>query len=235
MNLFYDPAARAGHFDLAEAEARHIVQVLRRKVGDVIQLVDGRGGHWQGPIIEASKRSCSLDLQLLHQQDQRADYRLRLLVAPTKQIDRLEWLLEKATEIGIDSIQPMLCRYSERKQIRTDRLQRVLESAMKQSLQTWLPELQPLLPLEEALAQADDAVKLMAYIHPEVRSPIRDNYQPGQSVCILVGPEGGLHPEEAALATQQGFKSVWLGPNRLRTETAALYAVQTVASLNLPT
>ncbi|MEM7575536.1 MAG: RsmE family RNA methyltransferase [Bacteroidota bacterium] len=234
MNLFYDPRAQAGHFELAEAEARHIVQVLRRSQGDIIRLVDGKGGLWQGPIVSSSKKSCSLDLQLVNQSPRRADHRICLAIAPTKQIDRLEWVLEKATEIGVDCIQPILCRYSERKQIRLDRLQRVLESAMKQSLQAWLPELRPLLPFTEALSGFQQAAKLMAYIDPDVRSTIAHNYQPGQDVCILVGPEGGFHPDEAQLAREQGFQPVWLGPNRLRTETAGLYAIQTIAHLNLP-
>lgn len=235
MNLFYDPLTQAGRHELAESEARHLVQVLRRKIGDVIDLVDGQGRHFRGPIIEIGKKRCSLDLELITEQTSRTNYKLTLAIAPTKQIDRLEWLLEKATEIGIDTIQPILCRYSERKNFRADRLERILESAMKQSLQSWLPKLQPLLPLEEVVAQLEASVKLMAYIDPEVRTTIADNYRPGQDVCMLVGPEGGFHPAEAAFARQHGFQAIWLGPNRLRTETAGLVAVQSIAQLNLPT
>lgn len=232
MQLFYDPDLHAGTFELREEEARHAVQVLRKKTGDVLDLVDGKGGWYQGEVVATGKKTCTLQVTLLRQESQRADHRLIIAIAPTKSGDRYEWFLEKATEIGVDAIQPLVTEHSERRKIRPDRLEKVLESAMKQSLQAWLPELLPLRTLKEVVETAETEVRLLAWIDEHVNSPLGNNYAPGKDVCILIGPEGGFADREAEHAIKAGFLPISLGPNRLRTETAGVVAVQLICGIN---
>lgn len=233
MQLFYDPELQSGSFQLREVEARHAFQVLRKRVGDQIDLVDGKGGWYAAEVTNISKRGCWLEVKHLRQETARSNHQLQLLVAPTKNIDRFEWILEKATEIGVDFIQPILTEYSERKRLRTDRLERILESAMKQSLRSWLPGLGELLPLKEALEQCQQHQRrCLAYLGANGSPLLRNNYVAGDSVTIAIGPEGGFSPAEAELARSYDYEFVSLGPNRLRTETAAIAAVHTIESLN---
>ena len=233
MQLFYDPDLQAGTHRLRDAEAKHAFQVLRKKVGDELRLVDGRGGWFRAEVAAISKRECLLEVESDQPPTPRAAHRLQLLVAPTKNIDRFEWILEKATEIGIDAIYPILTDHSERRRIRTDRLERVLEAAMKQSLRAWKPTLHELLPFEEALAlisPADD--KFIAYLGAAGTPLLKDIAARGGNVTLAVGPEGGFSPAEAEAARAAGFAYASLGPNRLRTETAAIAAVHTIEQLN---
>jgi 16S rRNA (uracil1498-N3)-methyltransferase len=145
----------------------------------------------------------------------------------------LEWLLEKATEIGIDEITPVYCAHSERRVVKPARLEKVLLSATKQSLKAYLPRLQPMVPFTDFLKGApSQAEKYIAYLGQGVKGSLKDNYRPGTDVCILVGPEGGFSPEEADAAIAKGFQPVSLGPSRLRTETAGLVAVHTIQLMN---
>lgn len=233
MQLFYDPNLQAGPHELRDEEARHAFQVLRKRVGDSLDLIDGKGAWYQADVTDISKRSCLLEVREIRREAQRAKHELTLFVAPTKNIDRFEWILEKATEIGVDRIQPILTEHSERKRIRTDRLERILESAMKQSLRAWLPELGELLPFREALEQSPaQDLRLLAYLGAQETPLLRDNYTPGTNVSVAVGPEGGFSPAEAEFARSLGYGFVSLGPNRLRTETAAIAAVHTIEQLN---
>lgn len=233
MQLFYDPDLEPGTQRLREAEAKHAFQVLRKKVGDRLDLVNGRGSWFTAEVAAISKRECLLDVELAREPEKRAEHQLHLFVAPTKNIDRFEWILEKATEIGVDFIQPILTEHSERKRIRTDRLERVLEAAMKQSLRAWKPVLGELLPFEEALAQTKlNNARYLAYLGADTTPLLRDIYVKGNSVTIAIGPEGGFSPAEADLARSFDYGYVSLGPNRLRTETAAITAVHTIEQLN---
>jgi 16S rRNA (uracil1498-N3)-methyltransferase len=234
VQLFYDPDLQAGHHQLRDEEARHAFQVLRKKVGDELDLVNGKGGWFKATVVSISKRECLLEVSPSQQDEKRSDHRLHLLVAPTKNIDRFKWILEKATEIGVDFIQPILTEHSERKHLRNDRMERVLESAMKQSLRSWLPELGELLPFAAALKQTQPQhVRYLAYLGQEEETALlRDNYQGGDNVTIAIGPEGGFSPAEAALARSCDYNFVSLGPNRLRTETAAIAAVHTIEQAN---
>jgi len=233
MQLFYDPDLKAGIHPLRTAEATHAFRVLRKRVGDQLDLVDGKGGWYTAVVSAISKRECLIDVQEVRREAKRADHHLTLLVAPTKNIDRFEWILEKATEIGIDHIQPVLSTHSERKTIRLDRLERVIESAMKQSLRAWKPTLGKLLSLRDALRSTKPTDKrLLAYLGDKQTPLLRNNYPPGSDVSIAVGPEGGFSPEEAIFARESGFEFVSLGPNRLRTETAAIVAVHSLEQAN---
>ena len=233
MQLFYDPNLQPGLHQLRDVEARHAFQVLRKRVGDTIDLVDGMGGWYKAAVTDISKRACFIEAREVRRESSRAMHRLHLYVAPTKNIDRFEWILEKATELGVDFIQPIQTVHSERKRIRNDRLERVLEAAMKQSLRAWLPRLGELLPLPEALREASpDSRRFIAYLGADDTPLLHEEYVRGDSASIFIGPEGGFSPEEAKLVREQGGVYVSLGPNRLRTETAAIAAVHTIEQLN---
>ncbi|THH41610.1 RsmE family RNA methyltransferase [Neolewinella litorea] len=233
MQLFYDSDLSEGVHHLAEEEARHAIRVLRKRVGDELDLVDGRGGWYRGRVLEISKRACVLDVVLLRREPYRTPHSLTLLVAPTKNIDRFEWVLEKATEIGVDHIQPMITEHSERQRLRADRLERVLQSAMKQSLRAWLPTLGDLVSWQDALdAIPEGGDRFLAYLGEEEVPLLSHALRPGRDTVVAIGPEGGFSPSEAEAARTRDFRFVSLGPHRLRTETAALTAVHTIESAN---
>lgn len=233
MQLFYVPDLNTGLQPLPPDEARHAMQVLRHGPGDTLDLVDGKGGFYTGTIVEASKRHCLLDVQLREQHHRRRPYRLTLAVAPTKSNDRFEWFLEKATEIGIDRIIPLNCRHSERRKARIDRYEKVVISAMKQSLQPFLPEVTELTGFSDCIRQeASTASRYIAWIDDQPRPLLANTYPAGNDVIILIGPEGGFSKPEVEEALAGGFSPVSLGPNRLRTETAALAAVHTIEMIN---
>jgi 16S rRNA (uracil1498-N3)-methyltransferase len=228
MNVFYTNKIEGKLAFLAEAEAQHLGKVMRKKVGDTIHLIDGQGGHYQGEIIALDKRSASIEITESYRGAEPVA-RLHLAVAPTKNNNRLEWLLEKATEVGVTAFWPFVSFHSERKNIKIDRLEKIVLAATKQSLNAYLPIIHPLQNFSDLLEQlAEDfpekVDKYIAYIDPQVNSHLQDNYSGGKDVVILIGPEGGFSPEEVELARQKGFKPVSLGPARLRTETAGLVA-----------
>ena len=234
MQLFYDPDLREGTYELRAEEARHAARVLRKRTGDVLDLTDGRGGWFRGKITDIDKRTCWLDVSERARSPARADHRLTLLVAPTKNIDRFEFLLEKVTEIGIDEIRPFFSDHSERTRLRTDRLDRVLESAMKQSLRSWMPRLHEPVNLRDALESVQATDRYLAYLGSTKTPLLRDQSSTGQDLVVAIGPEGGFSPEEAAFAREAGYQWVSLGPHRLRTETAAIAAVHALESARWP-
>lgn len=230
MQLFYDPDLREGACELRAEEARHAARVLRKQVGDVLDLTDGRGGWFRGKITGIDKRTCWLEVTERLRSPRRAPHRLTLLVGPTKQMDRFEYLLEKVTEIGIDDVRPFFSEHSERNRLRLDRLERVLESAMKQSLRSWMPRLHEPVSLGEAFEAAGGTDRFLAYLGSEATPLLRDLPLTGREVVVAIGPEGGFSPREAALARTAGYQWASLGPHRLRTETAAIVAVHTLES-----
>lgn len=233
MQLFYDPYIGPGQYRLRESEAQHAARVLRKRVGDRLDVVDGQGGWYRGEILNIDKRECLLDVVEIRRQAKRAKHTTTLLVAPTKNIDRFEWIVEKGTEIGLDRILPVITAHSERKKLRIDRLERIAESAMKQCLLAWLPVIEELRPLAEVITELpENGQKIMPYLGADDSPLLRDNYRVGENVSLLIGPEGGFSADEAAMAKEIGFSWVSLGPNRLRTETAAITAVVTVEMMN---
>lgn len=232
MYLFYTTEIEGHWATLEEGEARHCAQVLRKQQGDALHFVDGQGGMYKGHLIEVGKKSCRIQI------DERIDVvapsavNLHLAVAPTKNIDRFEWFLEKATEIGISSITPLLCQRSERRRLRPERLERVLIAAMKQSLKAQLPLLNPLTTFSDFIQSPLTGQGMIAHCIENNKRSLKQTYQAGNDVCILIGPEGDFSGEEIDLALQQGFKAVSLGEARLRTETAALVACHSIHLLN---
>jgi len=231
MAIFYQPELPLGNNFLTEEESRHCVKVLRQRPGDTITVVDGSGTYYQARITDANPKNCAFEVVEKHQQAT-VNYRITLLVAPTKNQDRTEWMVEKLTEIGIDTIQFVLCQHSERKVLKTDRLERKAVSAMKQSNRAILPQIKPLIPLTSWQTVTEDSQKFIAYIDGGVSSNLAQAAQAAGNYFIMVGPEGGFSPEEVAWAQQQHFQPVSLGDFRLRTETAGLAAVTTLHNIN---
>lgn len=233
MQLFYAPDSDGNFVELPQEEARHCIQVLRHQVGDIIHWVDGLGTLYSGRIASADKRSCRLERLERQVQYGLRPFRLHLAIAPTKQIDRLEWLLEKAVEIGVDDITLLRCAHSERKQVRLDRLEKIVVAAMKQSLKAYLPRLHDMTPFPELIRSLPpDVDGYIAYVDTAAGQHLKELYRPGRDCCILIGPEGDFHPEEVLQALEAGFRQISLGPSRLRTETAAVVACSIVNLLN---
>jgi 16S rRNA (uracil1498-N3)-methyltransferase len=233
MSLFYAPEI-AGRPALPEDEAAHALRVLRLHAGDEITLTDGKGFFYLATIRHAHPKQCEVTILKCWQPLPPAACRIHIAVAPTKNADRMEWFVEKATEIGIDAITLLDCRFSERREMKTVRMQKVAVSAMKQSQQAFLPALTGMTPFRTFVGQPFDGRKYIAYCESgDMHKPLLNQlYHAGEHALILIGPEGDFSPEEVTLAVKSGFTPVSLGPNRLRTETAALVACHTIHVLN---
>lgn len=233
MHVFYTPDIDSNDYILNEEESKHCLKVLRLGVGEHVHLIDGKGGFYEAEITGTLKKNVQLRVVTSEMEYQKRNHHLHLVVAPTKNIDRLEWFLEKATEIGIDEITPVICERSERKIIKEDRLNKVITSAVKQSLQAYHPTLNPQISLTDFLKMENNSIKMIAHcIDGEPRQYISQVAEPHQTYTILIGPEGDFSPKEIQLALQSGYKPLTLGNTRLRTETAALAACFEVNYLN---
>ncbi|MDR2131678.1 MAG: 16S rRNA (uracil(1498)-N(3))-methyltransferase [Odoribacteraceae bacterium] len=232
MHLFYIPRVNANSLVLPEEESRHCVRVLRLAAGDTLSLVDGRGGWYRCRVTRADAKQCEVTCIEKIEGHGRREFSIHVAIAPTKNIERLEWCLEKCTEIGIDEITPLLCDRSERKVIHPERLEKILVAAMKQSLKAYLPVLHPLTACREFLRDHRDTLKCIAHCDAGERYSLHQRYIPGTNITLLVGPEGDFSPDEIRLALANGFLPVTLGESRLRTETAGIVACHTVHLLN---
>jgi len=233
MQLFYNPELDNSfkQFFFSTEESKHIIKVLRKKAGDVLHITNGKGYVFEAKILDDNPKKCKGQIISEEKTIPRL-HTLHIAMAPTKMNDRFEWFLEKATEIGINEITPILCEHSERKVIKQERLEKVLQSAMKQSLQTYLPKLNPLTPLEDFLALDQGELKFIAHCHKDEKVELKRGIQADKDVVILIGPEGDFSKDEVKMAQNKGFYPVSLGRNRLRTETAGLVACTTVAVIN---
>ena len=227
--LFFTKKIENGFAYFDEEEGRHLVTVLRRKVGDRLQLTDGRGFYYEAEIAETGKKLVLARILETTAASPEAISPLHLAIAPTKQIERIEWLLEKATEIGVGEITMLHCQRSERDTVRLDRLEKVLVSAMKQSLRAHLPQLHPLTRFQQFVNTVRAEQKFIAWCADAPLPHLKTVLQPGKSTVVLIGPEGDFSPEEVRLAEANGFTGVGLGAARLRTETAGLLAVGVAA------
>jgi len=227
MRVFYAPDVHPLH-RLDEDESKHMVRVLRARPGDEFELVNGKGRRWRGVLIEADKRACTLRTELIEEADVPPS-RLTLVVAPTKSTDRFEWLLEKAMEYGVSHIQPIWTHRSERKSAKSDRWNRILISALKQSRQVWLTQLNEPMNWSDWLDAAKDSPGFIAHCEPGEKPHFFDAVQGKSSCWIAIGPEGDFTPDEIVAAEEIGAQAVTLGNQRLRTETAALAAIQMFA------
>ncbi len=232
MHLFYTPDLQSDTYHLSEEESKHCVRVLRLTEGDPLFLIDGKGKFCEAIIVVAHPKACMLKVTDQKNNFGKRDFRLTIAVSPTKNIDRYEWFLEKATEIGIDEIIPLISRYSERKEIKPERLEKVMISAIKQSIKAYLPVLQPLQSFKNVVKSPFTGQKFIAHCNDGEKILLRDAVIKGKEVLILIGPEGDFSNEEVGLATEEGFIPISLGDSRLRTETAAVVACHTVNLIN---
>ncbi len=231
MNLFYQPAITNGVHHLDEDESRHAVKVLRLQVGANLQLTDGVGSFYKAKIKEADHRKCAFTI-IEKEFILPRKFSIALAIAPTKNIDRTEWFVEKAVELGIEQIHFLLCKNSERKNINLDRIEKIVISAMKQSGQAWRPKISGIKPFQEIVTLSADQ-KFICFVDSKNPNQLKALAQPDKSYLVLIGPEGDFRLDELELAVRNGYTKVGLGPNRLRTETAAVAACHTLNLVNL--
>ncbi|MDA8594923.1 16S rRNA (uracil(1498)-N(3))-methyltransferase [Flavobacteriaceae bacterium] len=233
MQLFYasDIDANQNSYRFDKTESRHIVKVLRKLEGDRLNLTDGAGNHFDCIITQANDKRCIVAIEQVNPIEKDWDYYLHIAIAPTKLNDRLEWFLEKATEIGLDEITPILCDHSERKTIKEERYEKILVSAMKQSLKFRLPKLNKLTKFSEFIKRPLPENSYIAHCEDREQQLLK-NQSLKNEILIMIGPEGDFSSKEIDLALNRAVKGISLGKSRLRTETAALVACDTVSILN---
>ena len=229
MNIFYQPGVSETNL-LSEEESSHCVRVMRMKKGDEINIIDGKGNFHKAEITDPNPKKCAVKILETKKEFGKRDFRLHVAIAPTKNTERLEWFLEKATEIGIDEITPIICERSERKAVKEERVNKVLIAAMKQSIKAYLPKLNEQKKYTDFVKNNFPAQKFIAYLS-SASVKLKSSYQKGD-VLILIGPEGDFSPGEVALAKESGFLEVSLGPSRLRTETAGIVACEIANLMN---
>ena len=231
MQLFYIPNITGSEVILSETESKHAIRVLRLSVNSEVQLIDGEGGFYEAVISDAHPKKCKLLITNSIQNFDKRNFKLHIAIAPTKNIDRYEWFLEKCTEIGIDEITPLISEHSERKVIKPDRLNKILVSAMKQSLKATLPKLNPIVNFNDFINTSNYQNNYIAHCYDGEKIHLKNTIKKGDDILVLIGPEGDFSLEEIKLAKQNGFLEVSLGTARLRTETAGVVACH-IANLN---
>jgi 16S rRNA (uracil1498-N3)-methyltransferase len=232
MHLFYTPDIRSESYTLNEEESKHCIKVLRLQKDNEVYLLDGKGGYYKAAIADAHPKKTLLKILTVQQEYGKRNHYLHIAVAPTKNMERLEWFLEKATEIGIDEITPLICERSERKEVKTDRLNKVITSAVKQSIKAYHPKLNEPVSFKNFMQQDHSGQKFIAHCTDEPKKPLKDLITLKGRYTISIGPEGDFTPAEIKLAINSDFLPVTLGNSRLRTETAALEACFEINFLN---
>jgi len=232
MHAFYTPDIQGKIHRLEKQESLHCINVLRLQEGDRIILVDGKGGYYKAKIKTGDPHKCTIEIISSKHEVGKKNFRLHIAIAPTKNISRFEWFLEKATEIGINEITPLLCERSERKTIRNERLEKVIVSAMKQSVKAYKPELNRITNFIEFVSAKYSFNKFIAWCDKKSNPELKELVTKGNDILILIGPEGDFSPEEVHQATKNGFQVIQLGTSRLRTETAGIVACHTVNLVN---
>ena len=236
MHRFFAPDL-ATTLTLPEEESRHCVRVLRLVEGDEIEVIDGAGTLYRCRIAMAHAKHCGVEIVDKQVVSPHWGATVAIAVAPTTTLDRIEWMAEKCTEMGIDRITPLLCRHSERKVLKTERLHKILVAAMKQSLKAQLPQLDELTPIGDLIDEHSDAQRFIAYCDESLprneRRSLAQVHAPSHDAMVMIGPEGDFDPTEVEAALNAGFVPVTLGDSRLRTETAALMAVAMMHTLKM--
>jgi len=239
MQLFYSNTINSStdQFVFDKIESRHIVKVLRKKEGNILFITDGKGTLFTVEVLIASDKKCTVKIISVEKKDAQRNYYLHIVIAPTKNNDRLEWFLEKATEIGIDEITPIICKHSERKIIKHERLEKVIVAAMKQSLKFQLPKLNEQTSFNNFIKKEHTGTLFIAHCEETDKKSLKDVLTSTQStnkqqITILIGPEGDFSTKEIEQAIQNNFTPITLGESRLRTETAGVVATHSVAFFN---
>lgn len=231
MHVFYTPDI-ATSCEMPEEEVGHCLRVLRLTTGDEVTLTDGRGNFYKAVISAATNKRCQLKVLETLPQEKGWTGWLHVAMAPTKNMDRTEWFAEKATEIGFDELTFLNCRYSERKVIKTERIEKILVSAIKQSLKANKPVLNEMTDFNKFITQDFKGQKFICHCYEGEKKLLKEAIVPGEDALILIGPEGDFSEEEVAKAMEAGFQPVSLGKSRLRTETAAFVAAHTLNLFN---
>lgn len=224
MIRFYAPDIEENPI-LPESDSQHAVRVLRMQMGGELEITDGKGHIFKCRLLDAHPKRAMVEI--LTRIDAPLPWQQRIVigVAPTKHLDRMEWLVEKLVEVGVNDIVPLKCRFSERKEIKTERLEKIAVSAMKQSLKAVMPNIHEMAPFDKAIADFKSQQNFIAYCAEDIpKVQLAKAYRPGVDTTILIGPEGDFSSQEVSEAFSSGYQPVTLGDNRLRTETAALYS-----------
>ena len=234
MQLFYNPdlTKETTQITFDKIESRHIVRVLRKKEDAILHITNGKGFLFDAKIIIASDKKCVAEIIDIQEKTKPWNYYLHIAIAPTKNNDRIEWFLEKATEIGIDEITPIICSNSERRIIKLDRFEKIIQSAMKQSLKFTLPKINEPVKFSDFINQDFDGTVCIAHCEEQDKNLLKSVVNPSEKTTILIGPEGDFSSQEITKALGKNCIPISLGESRLRTETAALVAVQNVSFIN---
>jgi 16S rRNA (uracil1498-N3)-methyltransferase len=233
MQLFYNPNIdqNSEGFSFDKEESKHIIKVMRKKAGDILFVTNGLGFLFNTEITLASDNKCVVKI-VSYEQSEKPKYHLHLAVAPTKMNDRYEWFLEKATEMGISEITPLICDHSERKTIKTERFDKIIQSAMKQSLQYYMPKLNEPVTFKNFIRNKNSGQHFIAHCEETDKKLLKNVVEANENVTMLIGPEGDFSPSEIKLALENDYIPVSLGHTRLRTETAAIVACHSVVYIN---
>ncbi|MCF8345704.1 MAG: 16S rRNA (uracil(1498)-N(3))-methyltransferase [Bacteroidales bacterium] len=227
MDIFYKSDITSNQLVLDPGESNHCIKVMRYKKGDAISLIDGKGGYFTAEIEEEDRKACRIKIISKKENYEKLPYELHIAIAPTKSMDRFEWFVEKATEIGITSITPVLCNRSERRNLRIDRLEKVAVAAIKQSVRAYLPEIREMVSFNDWIAEEREGSRLIAHCMDGQKNDLRKVELSGINT-IVIGPEGDFTPEEVARAADGCFEPITLGAYRLRTETAGIVACSVI-------
>ena len=233
MQFFYTPDINSDEYTLSKEESRHCIQVLRKKIGDIIYLVDGKGGYYKATLIGDNPKSCHLKIDNIERNYGKSDIHIHIAIAPTKMNERFEWFLEKSTEIGINEITPIICEHSERKVLKLERMNKILVAAMKQSKQAYLPKLNAAVSFDSFVSNNTIEERYIANCaENDKKKQLKEVIKKGTDTLVLIGPEGDFSQKEINYAMRHGFSSVSLNKNRLRTETAAIVSCNTINLIN---
>ena len=234
MQLFYAPDITLPRYTLNEEESKHCIRVLRMRLDDELHITDGKGNLYRCKVVDDNVKRCTVEVVHTTQKYEPHPNKLTMAVAPTKNIDRFEWFLEKATEVGIYEVFPLECDHSERRQIKIDREEKVITSAVKQSLKAYHPTLHPMTSFKEVVTMPFEGDKFIAHCNDTLgeREYLGKLVKKEGNTLILIGPEGDFSQEEITFALDNGFKAISLGKERLRTETAALVATVITSTIN---
>ena len=231
MDIFFSNTVKNNKIELPKSESHHCIAVKRKRINDKVKIVDGKGLTYIASISIADKNNVILDIESKKKSNQ-PNNKLHLIISPTKSHDRIDWIVEKATEIGVEEISFALCHRTERKKINIDRVKRITISALKQSGQAYLPKINNLQKIKDILESSKAEQKYIAHLEDEAQVHLRRVYRKGESSCVLIGPEGDFTKDEIGLSEKYNFTSVTLGENTLRTETAGIYVSSIVNILN---
>lgn len=233
MQVFYAPDISGNEFILDQNESKHIIRVLRMSGGDEVRLIDGRGNLYEGIIDVPDQKRCTVRIIGVKREFEKRNYRLHIAISPLKNSERFEWFVEKAVEIGVDEITPLLCRNTEKTGIKPDRIKNIIISAMKQSLKAYGTILNEPAAFSEFVRSPLPGIKMIPHCHSSnEKKNLNEVCDKGQEAIILIGPEGDFSNEEINLAAQNGYIQIHLGNSRLRSETAGIAACCSVYFIN---